>query len=254
MQLTFRIWMQESSTTAGDFVVHTSDAFESDMSFLEALDQINEERIHRGDRVVEFDHDCREGICGTCGLVIDGRPHGPLAATTTCQLHLRSFLPGATITVEPFRATAFPIIRDLKIDRSAFDRIQQAGGFISTNVRTAPEANSILVARDAAEAAFDAASCIGCGACVASCKNAAASLFTAAKIVHLSQLPQGRIESGERVVRMVEAMDREGFGGCSNTEACAAVCPQEISTDQIALMNWEFLKSRLKRLGRGRHA
>jgi succinate dehydrogenase / fumarate reductase iron-sulfur subunit len=249
MKVTFRIWMQDGPDDAGRFVTHEVPDIEPDMSFLEALDHVNAQRIDRGDRVIEFDHDCREGICGTCGLVIDGTPHGPLPATTTCQLHMRSFSDGTTVTVEPFRSVAFPILRDLKVDRSSLDRIAQAGGFISTNIRTAPEANSILIARDAAQAAFDAAACIGCGACVASCKNAAASLFTAAKIGHLSRLPQGEVENTQRVLHMVEAMDREGFGSCTNTEACEAACPQEISVDQIARMNGQYNWARLKNLG-----
>lgn len=250
MKIRFDIWMQDSADSSGQFVQHDVDGIEPDMSFLEALDHVNEQRIAEGDRVIEFDHDCREGICGTCGVVINGRPHGPLAATTTCQLHMRTFSDGDTITVEPFRAFAFPVIRDLKVDRSSLERIMQAGGYISTNIRTAPEANSILIARDAAQAAFDAASCIGCGACVASCKNAAASLFTSAKVSHLSHLPQGKIESTERVIHMVEAMDREGFGNCTNTEACEAVCPQQISTHHIAEMNWQYNWARLKTFGR----
>lgn len=249
MRIRFKIWKQDRLESPGEFVVHESGEIEPEMSFLEALDQINTQRIGKGERVIEFDHDCREGICGTCGLVINGRPHGPHAATTTCQLHMRSFSDGDTITVEPFRAEAFPIVRDLKVDRSAMDRIVQAGGFISTNIRTAPEANSILVGRAEAQAAFDAAACIGCGACVASCKNTAASLFTAAKIGHLGQLPQGRVESTQRVLSMVSAMDQEGFGSCTNTEACAAVCPQEISVDWIAKMNWQYTWARLKTFG-----
>lgn len=250
MKITFRIWRQDGPSASGEFVEHILDNVSPDMSFLEALDQVNAQRISRQERVIEFDHDCREGICGTCGVVINGRPHGPLKATTTCQLHMRTFADGDTITVEPFRSSAFPIVRDLKVDRSSLDRIQQSGGFISTNIRTAPEANSILIGRAAAAAAFDAASCIGCGACVASCKNAAASLFTGAKLAHLSSLPQGKIESAQRVIRMVEAMDHEGFGSCTNTEACEAVCPQEISTNQIARMNWEYVWARVKNLGR----
>ena len=249
MRIDFRIWMQDGPESSGQLVKHSLDDIEPDMSFLEALDHVNEKRIVKRKRAIEFDHDCREGICGTCGVVINGRPHGPLEATTTCQLHMRSFSDGATITVEPFRSAAFPVIRDLKIDRSALDRIQQAGGYISTNVRTAPEANAILIGREAAEAAFDAAACIGCGACVASCKNAAASLFTAAKIAHLDHLPQGKIEGNERVVNMVRAMDEQGFGHCSNTEACAAVCPQEISIDNIARMNWKYNLAQLKKFG-----
>ena len=250
MKILFRIWMQDGRETSGEFAEHSVDDIDPDMSFLEALDHVNELRIAEKQRVIEFDHDCREGICGTCGVVINGHPHGPLPATTTCQLHMRSFADGSIISVEPFRSSAFPIIRDLKIDRSAFDRIQQAGGYISTNVHTAPEANAILVARESAEAAFAAAACIGCGACVASCKNSAASLFTAAKIAHLDHLPQGKIESDQRVVNMVRAMDEQGFGSCTNTEACSAVCPQEISADQIARMNWQHHLARLKTFGK----
>ena len=248
MKISFRIWVQDGPNSSGKFWQHTADDIDPDMSFLEALDHLNDQRLASGERVVEFDHDCREGICGTCGVVINGRPHGPLKATTTCQLHMRTFRDGDTITVEPFRARSFPVIRDLKVDRSAFDRIAQSGGFISTNIRTAPEANSILIARDAAAAAFDAASCIGCGACVASCKNAAASLFTSAKVSHLSHLPQGKVEATQRVIRMVDAMDREGFGSCTNTEACEAVCPQEISTDNIARMNRQYNWARIRTL------
>jgi succinate dehydrogenase / fumarate reductase iron-sulfur subunit len=246
MRITFRIWMQDGPESQGSFWTHEAGDVEPDMSFLEALDHINEQRIHAGQRVIEFDHDCREGICGTCGLVINGRPHGPLTATTTCQLHMRTFQDGDTITIEPFRAKSFPIVRDLKVDRSALDRIAQSGGFISTNIRTAPEANSILIARNAAAAAFDAASCIGCGACVASCKNAAASLFTSAKVAHLSHLPQGKVEATGRAIKMVDAMDSEGFGSCTNTEACEAACPQEISTHNIARMNRQYNWARIK--------
>ena len=250
MRINFRIWMQDGPGTAGEFFEHAADDIESDMSFLEALDHVNESRIARKQRVIEFDHDCREGICGTCGMVINGHPHGPEIATTTCQLHMRSFSDGSTITVEPFRSSVFPIIRDLKVDRSALDEIQHAGGYISTNVHTAPEANAILVAKEAAEAAFSAAACIGCGACVAACKNSAASLFTAAKVAHLDYLPQGKIESEQRVVNMVRAMDDAGFGSCTNTETCAAVCPQEIPIDNIARMNWQYNWVRLKRFGK----
>ncbi len=249
MKILFRVWMQDGPNTEGKFVDHSVDDIDPDMSFLEALDHVNEQRIARGERVIEFDHDCREGICGTCGVVINGRPHGPLKAITTCQLHMRSFDEGAKITIEPFRAHAFPVVRDLKVDRSSLDRIQRSGGYVSTNIRTAPEANSILIARDAAEAAFDAAACIGCGACVAACKNAAASLFTSAKLSHLSHLPQGKIELHERVVRMVETMDQEAFGSCTNTEACEAICPQEISADNIARMNWQYHWARIRSLG-----
>ena len=245
MKLNLRIWRQEDSQSPGQLVDYQLEDADPGMSFLEMLDAVNEQLIAAGQRVIEFDHDCREGICGTCGLVINGRPHGPLTGTSTCQLHMRSFYDGDTITVEPFRADAFPIIRDLKVDRSAFDRIIESGGYVSTNIAAAPEANSILIGKDAAESAFQAAACIGCGACVAACKNASAALFTSAKVSHLVHLPQGKVEARARVASMVQQMDDEGFGACSFTEACHAVCPQGISTDNIAQMNWEYTKSKL---------
>ncbi len=216
-----------------------------DMSFLEMLDFLNEKLILNNDLPIEFDHDCREGICGTCGLFINGRAHGPLAGTTTCQLHMRSFSDGDTIYIEPFRGGSFQVIRDLKIDRSALDRIIQSGGYISTPVGDAPEANAIPIPHDRAESAFDSASCIGCGACVATCKNGSAALFTAAKVTHLAKLPQGQAEASQRVINMVEQMDGEGFGHCSNTKACEVECPQEISVANIDRMNWEYNKARL---------
>ena len=249
MRLQLKIWRQDGPDEPGQLVDYQLDDADPDMSFLEMLDAVNLQLIQRGERVIEFDHDCREGICGTCGLVINGRPHGPLAATTTCQLHLRTFQDGDTITVEPFRAASFPVIRDLKVDRTALDRIQRSGGFVSTNIGTAPEANSILIGKELAEAAFAAAACIGCGACVAACKNSSAALFTSAKIIHLRHLPQGQVEAPQRVVRMVKTMDEEGFGSCTNTEACSAVCPQEIATDHIAHMNWEYNWTRLRIIG-----
>lgn len=215
------------------------------MSFLEMLDLLNQSLIQKGERVIEFDHDCREGICGQCGMMINGRAHGPITQTTTCQLHMRSFKDGETIFIEPFRAQAFPIVRDLKIDRKAFDHIIQSGGFISTSNGEAAEANGILISHKIAEAAFDAAACIGCGACVATCKNSSASLFTSAKITHLALLPQGQIEAAERVIKMVDQMDAEGFGHCSNTEACEVECPQGISVLHIARMNYEYNKALL---------
>ncbi len=250
MKLLLKIWRQDDRNAPGKLVDFSLDDVDPDMSFLDMLDLLNEQLVKQGERVVEFDHDCREGICGTCGVVINGRPHGPNTATTTCQLHLRSFADGDTIIIEPFRASSFPVIRDLKVDRSALDRIIQSGAFISTHIGTAPEANSILIAKDAADAAFDAATCIGCGACVAACKNASAALFTGAKVTHLATLPQGKIEANQRVVDMVSAMDDEGFGSCTNTEACEAICPQEISTDFIARMNWEYNRARLSKLGK----
>ncbi|MEQ9410880.1 MAG: succinate dehydrogenase/fumarate reductase iron-sulfur subunit [Fuerstiella sp.] len=251
MKILLRIWRQKDAHATGKLTNYPVDDVDPDMSFLDMLDMLNEQLVRKGERVIEFDSDCREGICGTCGLVINGRPHGPLKATTTCQLHMRTFSDGDTIVVEPFRAASFPVIRDLKVDRSALDRIIQSGGFVSTHIGTAPEANSILIARDAAEAAFDAATCIGCGACVAACRNASAALFTGAKVSHLADLPQGRVEAKRRVVNMVNAMDSEGFGSCTNTEACEAICPQQISADRIAQMNWEYNIARLSQLGNG---
>jgi len=214
----------------------------TDMSFLEMMDVVNEQLIRENKDPVEFDHDCREGICGACSMVINGNPHGPQMATATCQLHMRSFKDGDTIVVEPFRAKAFPIVRDLVVDRSAFDRIIKAGGFISANTGSAQDANDLPVGKEEADLAFAAATCIGCGACVATCKNASASLFVAAKVAHLSLLPQGQAEREQRVIKMVAAMDAEGFGACTNTQACSAVCPKEISQENIARMNRDFAK------------
>lgn len=250
MKVLLKIWRQDDRDAAGKLVDYPLDDVDPDMSFLDMLDMLNEQLVRRGERVIEFDNDCREGICGTCGMVINGRPHGPLTATTTCQLHMRTFNDGDTIVIEPFRASSFPLIRDLKVDRSALDRIIQSGAFISTHIGTAPEANSILIAKDAADAAFDAATCIGCGACVAVCKNASAALFTGAKVTHLSNLPQGKIEAQRRVVDMVATMDKEGFGSCTNAEACEAICPQEISTDYIARMNWEYNAAKVRQTGK----
>ncbi|NSL89544.1 succinate dehydrogenase/fumarate reductase iron-sulfur subunit [Chitinophaga sp. Mgbs1] len=245
MHIRLKIWRQESPDAAGSMKSYTLDQVDPDMSFLEMLDMLNEQLLQHGERVIEFDHDCREGICGQCGIMINGRAHGPLKHTTTCQLHMRTFREGEEIWLEPFRAKAFPVKCDLKIDRSAFDRIIQAGGYISVSTGAAPEANSIPVGHPVAEAAFDAAACIGCGACVAVCKNSSAALFTGAKISHLVLLPQGEIESQARVQRMVDQMDAEGFGHCSNTEACEAECPQQISVLHIARMNWEFNKAQV---------
>ncbi len=240
MRVQLKVWRQESKISSGHYADYSLTEVSPDMSFLEMLDLLNDRLIRQGERPIEFDHDCREGICGQCGVMINGRAHGPLPNTTTCQLHMRSFADGETIYVEPFRAEAFPVKCDLKVDRSAFDRIIRAGGYISASTGEAPEANSILIGHATAEAAFDAAACIGCGACVATCKNSSAALFTAAKIVHLALLPQGKIEARQRVVRMVAQMDRESFGHCSNTEACQVECPQEISVLHIARMNWEY--------------
>jgi succinate dehydrogenase / fumarate reductase iron-sulfur subunit len=216
------------------------------MSFLEMLDVVNEELSGRGEEPIAFDHDCREGICGTCGLMINGVAHGPERATTTCQLHMRHFRDGDEITIEPWRANAFPVIKDLVVDRGAFDRIIAAGGFISASTGSAPDANTIPVPKENADKAMDAAACIGCGACVAACPNASAMLFVAAKVAHLGMLPQGQPERYSRVVRMVEVMDEEGFGGCTNIGECAAVCPKEISMEFIARMNRDLLVASLK--------
>ena len=240
MRIQLKVWRQLTRTSEGRFVDYGLPEVSPDMSFLEMLDLLNDGLIRQGERPIEFDHDCREGICGQCGVMINGRAHGPLPNTTTCQLHLRAFADGNTIYVEPFRAAAFPVKCDLKVDRSAFDRIIQAGGYVSASTGEAPEANSIPIGHGTAEAAFDAAACIGCGACVATCRNSSAALFTAAKVVHLALLPQGKVEARQRVVRMVAQMDKEVFGHCSNTEACQVECPQEISVLHIARMNWEY--------------
>jgi succinate dehydrogenase / fumarate reductase iron-sulfur subunit len=240
MELTLNIWRQEDARSKGKMVTYTLSGVEADMSFLEMLDLLNEKLIVGGEEPVEFDHDCREGICGMCGLFINGQAHGPLPGTSTCQLHMRSFNDGDTLYIEPFRGGAFSVIKDLRIDRSAFDRIIAAGGYISTSVGEAPDANTTPITHEEAESAFDSAACIGCGACVATCKNGSAALFTAAKVAHLAKLPQGQVESKTRVLRMVEQMDQEGFGHCTNTNACEVKCPQEISVNNIVRMNWEY--------------
>jgi len=245
MRLRLRVWRQPGPSEPGGLVDYDVDGLHPDMSLLELLDHLNDQLVRAGERVVEFDHDCREGVCGQCGLMVDGRPHGPQAQTTTCQLHLRSFSDGDTLTLEPFRAAAFPVLSDLRVDRSALDRVLQAGAWISTPIGGAPEANSVPVPHDVAEAALDAAACIGCGACVAACGNASAALFTGAKLTHLALLPQGQPEARSRARAMVEQMDREGFGHCSLTGACAVECPQGISLGAIARMNWEYLKARI---------
>ena len=247
MTLQLRIWRQASPQAAGRLVDYTVSGISPDMSFLEMLDVLNEQLIRRGEDPVAFDSDCREGICGTCGMFVNGRPHGPDPLTTVCQLHMRRFRNGETITIEPWRARAFPVLKDLVVDRSAFDRIIQAGGYTSVNVGGAPEANATLIGQPAAESAFDSAQCIACGACVAVCKNASAALFTSAKIRHLALLPQGRIERESRVVAMVERMDAEGFGSCSNEGECEAVCPKGISLRNIATMNREYLRALFKK-------
>lgn len=246
MKIHLKIWRQKDSESKGGLVDYYLDNVDSHMSFLEMMDTLNEQLILKGESPVEFDHDCREGICGSCGMMVDGRAHGPVAGLTVCQLHMREFKDGSTIYVEPFRAKAFPLKRDLKIDRSAFDRIITAGGFISASTGQAVEANNLLITHEVAESAFDSAACIGCGACVATCKNSSAALFTSAKVSHLAKLPQGRQEGAKRVLTMVAAMDAENFGNCSNTEACEVECPQGISVLNIAKMNREYVKAVLR--------
>jgi succinate dehydrogenase / fumarate reductase iron-sulfur subunit len=243
MKLTLQVWRQKDSRDKGRFARYVADDVNPDMSFLEMLDVLNEKLIAQGEDPISFDHDCREGICGTCGMVINGRAHGPEKATTTCQLHMRRFRDGDEITVEPWRARAFPVIKDLVVDRGAFDRIVQAGGFISARSGSAPEANAIPVPKLAADRAMDAAACIGCGACVAACPNASATLFVAAKISHLGLLPQGQTERWERARKMVAQMDAELFGSCTNHGECEAACPKEISLDFIARMNRDLLRA-----------
>jgi succinate dehydrogenase / fumarate reductase iron-sulfur subunit len=245
MRITLQVWRQKRPDAPGALETYAMSGVSPDMSFLEMLDVLNERLSVDGGDPIAFDHDCREGICGACSLVIDGRAHGPERETTTCQLHMRRFHDGDVITVEPFRANAFPVVKDLVVDRSAFDRILAAGGFISSNTGSAPEANAIPVPRPNAEKAMDAAACIGCGACVAACPNAAAMLFVAAKVSHLSLLPQGAPERASRVRAMVAAMDAEGFGNCTNHFECEAACPKGISVANIARMNREFLSASL---------
>jgi succinate dehydrogenase / fumarate reductase iron-sulfur subunit len=244
-----RIWRQAGPADAGRLVDYSAERVSTDMSFLEMLDVVNEGLIKKGEDAIAFDSDCREGICGSCGVVINGIAHGPVRGATTCQLHMRSFRDGDTIVVEPWRAKAFPVIKDLIVDRSAFDRIIAAGGYVSFNTGGAPDGNVIPVAKDVAEEAMDSAACIGCGACVAACKNAAAHLFTSAKVTHLGLLPQGQPERYRRVVRMVDQMDAEGFGSCSNEGECEAVCPKEIPISNIAQMSRDYYKA-LWRAGR----
>ena len=246
LKLTLNIWRQESSVAPGEFESYEVDNLNTHMSFLEMLDVLNEKLVAEDKEPVAFDHDCREGICGMCSMVINGRPHGPMKGTTTCQLHMRHFKNGDTITIEPWRAKAFPVIKDLVVDRSSFDRIIQSGGYISVNTGSAPDGNAIPIPKSVAEEAFDAAACIGCGACVASCKNASASLFVSAKISQLSLLPQGQPEKDERVKNMVAQMDEEGFGHCTNTGACQAECPKEISVEYIRKMNLDYNLSNIK--------
>ena len=243
MNLKIRVWRQKSASDKGVMQEYEAKNISPHMSFLEMLDVLNEDLIQKGVEPIAFDHDCREGICGMCSLVINGVPHGPQRGTATCQLHMRSFKDGDTIVIEPWRARAFPVVKDLCVDRGAFDRIIQAGGFVSVNTGNAPEANGLPVSKPDAERAMDAAACIGCGACVAACKNASAMLFVAAKVSHLALLPQGQVERKERVQKMVAQMDHEQFGNCTNQYECEAVCPKEIGVQFIAKMNREYLKA-----------
>lgn len=245
MNLHLKVWRQAGPDAPGRLVDYEATNIHPDMSFLEMLDVVNEGLIKRGEEPIEFDSDCREGICGTCGLMVNGLAHGPDRGGTVCQLHMRRFRDGDTIVIEPWRARPFPVIKDLVVDRSALDRIIQAGGYTSVNVGAAPDANAIPVPKADADEAFEYAACIGCGACVAACKNASAALFTAAKISHLALLPQGKVERATRVVRMVEQMDAEGFGSCSNEGECEAVCPKGIRIEGIARMNREYLRATL---------
>ncbi len=243
MNLTLKVWRQKDNRAPGGLVEYHVKDVSPDISFLEMLDILNEQLVSKGEDAIAFDHDCREGICGSCAMMIDGQAHGPDKAATTCQLHMRRYKDGEVITVEPFRAKAFPVVKDLVVDRSAFDRIQEAGGFVSVNTGNACDANNILVAHDKAEKAMDAAACIGCGACVAACPNASAMLFVAAKVSQYALLPQGQPEREKRVLAMREAMDNEGFGHCTNEYECEAACPKEIKVSNIARLNREFFRA-----------
>jgi len=245
MRLTLKVWRQKNRSSKGQLVTYQLSDVTPDMSFLEMLDLLNLDLARKGEDVVAFDHDCREGICGSCSLYINGRAHGPLRGVCTCQLHMRSFSDGDTIVIEPWRAQAFPVIKDLVADRSAFDRIMQAGGYIAAKTGGAPDGNAIPIPKPIAEEAFEAAACIGCGACVAACKNASAMLFVSAKVSQLAILPQGKAERKPRALNMVAQMDEEGFGYCSNTYACEAECPKEISVSHIARLNRELLKAKV---------
>ncbi|WEK33979.1 MAG: succinate dehydrogenase/fumarate reductase iron-sulfur subunit [Candidatus Pseudobacter hemicellulosilyticus] len=245
MNLTLKVWRQKNSRDEGAFETYQVSDISSEMSFLEMFDVLNERLISEGKDPIAFDHDCREGICGMCSMYIDGRPHGPWHANTTCQLHMRAYKDGDTITVEPWRAKSFPVIKDLVVDRTAFDRIIQAGGYISVNTGNAVDANAMPIDKNKADLSFANAACIGCGACVAACKNSSAMLFTSAKVTHLALLPQGDPERKDRVLNMIAQMDKEGFGGCTNTGACEAVCPKEISISNIANLNAEYLRAGL---------
>lgn len=247
MDLTLFVWRQKNGSSQGAFEKHELKGVSEDSSFLEMLDYLNNVLVEKGETPVAFEHDCREGICGSCSMSINGRPHGPKALTTACQLHMRTFQDGDTIYIEPFRASAFPVVKDLVTDRSAFDRIQQAGGYISVSTGSAVEANSTPIEKEFADEAFDAAACIGCGACVAACPNGSAMLFTAAKVAHLGLLPQGQPERADRVISMVEQMDDENFGGCTNHGECQEACPKGISIKYITRMNRDYLMATVKR-------
>lgn len=245
MKLSLKVWRQKNKNSEGDFKNYVLSDISPDMSFLEMLDVLNEQLLAKSEEPVAFDHDCREGICGSCSMMINGKPHGPESMTTTCQLHMRKFKDGDEVVIEPWRASAFPVIKDLVVDRSAFDRIIQAGGFVSVNTGNAQDGNTLPIPKPDADAAMDAAACIGCGACVAACKNASAMLFTSAKVSHLGYLPQGQPERQRRVLKMVEQMDSEGFGNCTNTYDCEAACPKGISVQNIARLNKDFLRAKL---------
>ena len=242
MKINLKIWRQSSPSEKGEFKSYQVDNVSEDMSFFEMIDMLNNSLITKGETPVAFDHDCREGICGTCGILINGRPHGPLKGVTTCQVHMRSFKDGDTLVVEPWKANSFPVIKDLVVDRTPFDRIMESGGYISVRTGGAPDANSIPISKRNADEAFDSATCIGCGACVAACKNSSALLFVSAKINQYAQLPQGKVEHPSRVKNMVAQMDVEGFGSCTNTGACEADCPKEISIDNIIKLNQSYIK------------
>lgn len=245
MNLSLRVWRQKNADTAGNFETYQVSGISSEMSFLEMFDVLNERLISEGKEPIAFDHDCREGICGMCSMYINGKPHGPWQANTTCQLHMRAFKDGDTIVVEPWRASAFPVLKDLIVDRTSFDRIIQAGGYVSVNTGNAVDANALPIEKEKADSSFAAAACIGCGACVAACKNSSAMLFLSAKVSHLALLPQGGPERKTRVLNMVAQMDKEGFGACTNTGACEATCPKEISIANIARLNQEYLVASL---------
>lgn len=247
MNLTLKVWRQKNASDKGSFATYQVNDISEEMSFLEMFDVLNERLIAKGEEPIAFDHDCREGICGMCSMHINGRAHGPWSGTTTCQLHMRAFKDGDTITVEPWRAKAFPVIKDLVVDRTAFDKIQAAGGFVSVNTGNAQDANCIPIPKDDADASFAAAACIGCGACVAACKNSSAMLFVSAKVSQFALLPQGQVERVDRALNMVKEMDAAGFGNCTNTGSCEAECPKEISLDNIARLNREYLMANLKK-------